>query len=408
LSNREKSSCERSKKKTAAMDEHFWKKEPYKLWEDWCKNHSPPLIRRKDKDDKHGWHYDLNISEEKDGQWKLKFKLHKNCKGEYEELAEYEKQKKDFKDKDEKNLLTVFGEHILRFLEEHDALDSIVLPREPYNLDRGKAKVELKKFFQSKRMVEGEHFKIGYERVGTVYRFMYKFEDLSKNSFNCLRGKHIMAYSPSKSQAERNCSQKILDAIDEERKNRDSKNKQQVAVDDGNAKPEFDEILFCHGVRNSCDRFIEIRDGEFEDLKTDDNDTRNYVPTPMMKLKEIQNRKDVEFNFVLLWPKLKLKTKIDLPESADEDDQKPYQLADHQPNLNPPYSRNVYQCILKTFTRPVITVIGRGRSKGEAENDAAKKCLYHLHIQTRPELNWAGIPLSKLNEKQEQRKRDTS
>ena len=41
---------------------------------------------------------------------------------------------------------------------------------------------------------------------------------------------------------------------------------------------------------------------------------RNYVPTPMMKLKEIQNRKDVEFNFVLLWPKLKLKTKIDLPE----------------------------------------------------------------------------------------------
>ncbi len=34
----------------------------------------------------------------------------------------------------------------------------------------------------------------------------------------------------------------------------------------------------------------------------------------MMKLKEIQNRKDVEFNFVLLWPKLKLKTKIDLPE----------------------------------------------------------------------------------------------
>lgn len=82
-------------------------------------------------------------------------------------------------------------------------------------------------------------------------------------------------------------------------------------------------------------------------------------------------------------------------------------MADQQPNLNPPYSRNVYQCILKTFTRPVITVIGRGRSKNEAENDAAKKCLYHLHIQTRPELNWAGIPLSKLNEKQEQRKRDT-
>jgi hypothetical protein len=34
----------------------------------------------------------------------------------------------------------------------------------------------------------------------------------------------------------------------------------------------------------------------------------------MTKLKEIQNRKDVEFNFVLLWPKLKLKSKIDLPE----------------------------------------------------------------------------------------------
>ena len=34
----------------------------------------------------------------------------------------------------------------------------------------------------------------------------------------------------------------------------------------------------------------------------------------MTKLKEIQNRKDVEFNFVLLWPKLKHKTKIDLPE----------------------------------------------------------------------------------------------
>jgi hypothetical protein len=83
-----------------------------------------------------------------------------------------------------------------------------------------------------------------------------------------------VAWSPTKAQAERNCAQKILDAIDEERKNRESKNKQAVAVDDGNVKPEFDEILFCHGVRNSCDRFIEIRDGEFEDLKTDDNDTR--------------------------------------------------------------------------------------------------------------------------------------
>jgi len=368
------------------------------------------LLRRKDNDDKHGWHYDLNISEEKDGIRQLKFKLHKNCKGEYEELAEYEKRKKDFRDfkeKDEKKLLTIFGEHILRFLEEHDALESIVLPRDPYNLDRGNAKVELKKFFQSRRMIEGEHFKTGFDQTRGVYRFHYKFKDVSTNSFNCLRGKVHVAWSPSKSQAERNCAQIILDAIDEERKNRDSKNKQAVAVDDGNLKPEFDEILFCHGVRNSCDRFIEIRDGEFEDLKTDDNDTRNYVPTPMTKLKEIQNRKDVEFNFVLLWPKLKLKTKIDLPESADEDEQKSYQIADQQPNLNRPYSRNVYQCILKTFTRPVITVIGRGRSKEDAENDAAKKCLYHLHIQTRPELNWAGIPLSKQNEKQEQRKRDT-
>ena len=76
-------------------------------------------------------------------------------------------------------------------------------------------------------------------------------------------------------------------------------------------------------------------------------------------------------------------------------------MTEKQPNLNPPYSRNVYQCILKTFTRPVITVIGRGRSKCEAENDAAKKCLYHLHIQTRPELNWAGLSLSTLKEKQE-------
>ncbi|CBY38425.1 unnamed protein product [Oikopleura dioica] len=392
------------------MDEDYWKKEPYKLWEEWCNSHSPPLLRRKDKDDKHGWHYDLNISEEKDGIRQLKFKLHKNCKGEYEELAEYEKRKKDFRDfkeKDEKKLLTIFGEHILKFLEEHDALESIVLPRDPYNLDRGNAKVELKKFFQSRRMIEGEHFKTGFDQTRGVYRFHYKFKDVSTNSFNCLRGKVHVAWSPSKSQAERNCAQIILDAIDEERKNRDSKNKQAVAVDDGNLKPEFDEILFCHGVRNSCDRFIEIRDGEFEDLKTDDNDTRNYVPTPMTKLKEIQNRKDVEFNFVLLWPKLKLKTKIDLPESADEDEQKSYQIADQQPNLNRPYSRNVYQCILKTFTRPVITVIGRGRSKEDAENDAAKKCLYHLHIQTRPELNWAGIPLSKQNEKQEQRKRDT-
>ena len=169
------------------MDEDYWKKEPYKLWEEWCKKHSPPLIRRKDKEDKHGWHYELNISEEKDGQFKLKFKLHKNCKGDYEELAEYEKRKKDFREKDEKKLLTLFGESILRFLEEHDALDSIVLPKEPFNLDRGNAKVELKKFFQSKRMVEGEHYKTGYDQRRNVFLFHYKFEDVIKNSFNCLR-----------------------------------------------------------------------------------------------------------------------------------------------------------------------------------------------------------------------------
>lgn len=172
------------------MDEDYWKKEPYKLWEEWCNSHSPPLLRRKDKDDKHGWHYDLNISEEKDGIRQLKFKLHKNCKGEYEELAEYEKRKndfRDFKEKDEKKLLTIFGEHILRFLEEHDALESIVLPRDPYNLDRGNAKVELKKFFQSRRMIEGEHFKTGFDQTRGVYRFHYKFKDVSTNSFNCLR-----------------------------------------------------------------------------------------------------------------------------------------------------------------------------------------------------------------------------
>ena len=83
-----------------------------------------------------------------------------------------------------------------------------------------------------------------------------------------------MAYSPEKRQAAKNCAQLILDAIDQERKNRDSKNKQAEVTDNKNSKPEFDEILFCHGVRNRCNRFIEIRDGEFEDLKTDEAESR--------------------------------------------------------------------------------------------------------------------------------------
>ena len=100
---------------------------------------------------------------------------------------------------------------------------------------------------------------------------------------------------------------------------------------------------------------------------------------------------------------------LDISFSEDEEKQKqPYNLSDNQPNLNPPYSRSVYQCILKTFTRPAITVIGRGRSRDDAENDAAKKCLYHLHIQTRPELNWAGLPLTKLKENQEIGRKESS
>ena len=179
------------------MVNDFWEKDPFAIWEDWCKMQSPPLRIKTEDAENHGWHYDFKITKEKDGVLNIKFKLHRACKQDFEELAEYEKDnKKDyrvFKEKDEKKMRTMLAENILRFLEQHNALESIQLPRDSfgneiaYNLDRGNAKNELDKFFRSRKMVKGADYDTGFDKIRGYFRFFYKFKDVSKNTFNCLR-----------------------------------------------------------------------------------------------------------------------------------------------------------------------------------------------------------------------------
>ena len=173
----------------------FWLKEPFKLWEDWCRKNEPPLIRRTDKDQKHGWHYELQEKIENDGQTKLKFKLHKECRSEFEDLKMFEECSEnvlgEWKGKDVKKLKNQFGEKILIHLREQDALMDIVLPSSKYDLDRGDAKREVDKFLKDKKLVEKEHYEIGSEMTSRdgcqIHRYYYKFKDTSKVKFGCLR-----------------------------------------------------------------------------------------------------------------------------------------------------------------------------------------------------------------------------
>ena len=172
-------------------DSDFWLKEPFKLWEDWCRKNDPPLIRRIDKDQKHGWHYELQEKEEKDGETKMKFKLHKECRSEFDDLKMFEELIGEWKGKDLKKMRNQFGEKILRHLQNQDALMDIVLPNSNYNLDRGDAKREVDKLLKDKKLVEKEHYEIGSETTSRegcqIHRYYYKFKDTGKIKFGCLR-----------------------------------------------------------------------------------------------------------------------------------------------------------------------------------------------------------------------------